>query len=80
VCRPQEQASGRARTVRLALEFQRADELVFGDGERAEVQRAGELVFGDGERAEAHVMFFGYLLGGERSPRPQGRRWHELGR
>jgi len=36
-----------------------------------EVQRAGELVFGDGERAEAHVKFFGYLLGGERSPRPE---------
>ena len=24
-----------------------------------------------GERAEAHVKFFGYLLGGERSPRPE---------
>src|SRR5450755_1380125 len=48
-------ASGRGRAVRVALE----------------VQRAGELVFGDGERAEAHVKFFGYLLGGERSPRPE---------
>ena len=28
-------------------------------------------MFGDGERAEAHVKFFGYLLGGERSPRPK---------
>ena len=51
----QEQASGRGRAVRVALE----------------VQRAGELVFGDGERADAHVKFFGYPLGDERSPRPK---------
>ena len=36
-----------------------------------EVQRPGELVLGDSERAEAHVKFFGYLLGGERSSRPK---------
>ena len=51
----QEQASGRAWAARVALE----------------VQRAGELVFGDGERADAHVKFFGHLLGAERSPRPK---------
>lgn len=36
-----------------------------------EVQRAGELAFGDDDRAEGHVKFVGYLLGGERSSRPE---------
>ena len=47
--------SGRGRSGRVARD----------------VQRAGEFAFGDGQRAEGHLKFVGYLLGGERSPRPE---------